>query len=162
MIKMQKIHPFLWFDDQAEEAALHYISIFPNSKMVATSRTNQAGPGPAGRVLTVTFELEGLSVIALNGGPIYKFNEAFSLMVTCDSQAEVDHYWDRLGAGGQWGPCGWLKDRYGLSWQVAPKAMFGFLQHEDKAAAARAMAAMMKMGKLEIAALQAAFDGIGG
>ena len=159
MVRMQKISPVLWFDGQAEDAANHYVSIFPNAKISSISRFTAAGPGPQGSVMTVTFEIEGCQLTGLNGGPQFKFSEAVSLMVACDSQAEIDHYWERLGAGGSHGPCGWLKDRFGLSWQVAPTALFGMLADGDPPRTARAFAAMMRMGKLDIGALQTAYDG---
>ena len=159
MLKAHKITPVLWFDGQAEAAVKHYTSIFKNSKIGTTSRFMEVGPGPKDSVMTITFELDGQPLVALNGGPQFKFTEAVSLMVSCDTQAEIDHYWEKLGAGGEYGPCGWLKDKFGLSWQVAPNALFDMILDKDRARANRAFAAMMKMGKLDIAALQAAFDG---
>jgi predicted 3-demethylubiquinone-9 3-methyltransferase (glyoxalase superfamily) len=155
----QRITPFLWFDTQAEEAANFYVSIFPNSKIVSTSRYGDAGPGPKGSVMTVGFELEGLSFTALNGGPIYKFTEAISLMVHCETQAEVDRYWDKLSAGGKEVQCGWLKDKYGLCWQIVPDALMEFIQDKDPVKSQRVMAAMMQMVKLDIAKLKAAHAG---
>lgn len=152
----QRITPFLWFDGQAEEAANFYVSIFPNSKVVATSRYGEAGPGPKGSVMTVAFELDGLSFTALNGGPMFKFTEAISLVVHCETQAEVDHYWDKLSAGGQQVQCGWLKDKFGLSWQVVPNALIELVQDKDAAKSQRVMAAMMQMTKIDIAKLRAA------
>src|SRR5215472_8675652 len=129
---MLKVTPFLWFDDQAEEAARFYVSLFPNSRIGNISRYGDAGPGKAGSVMTVSFELDGLPVTALNGGPNYKFTEAVSFSVSCDDQAEVDHYWSALaGDGGQEGPCGWLKDRWGLSWQIVPNALPELLGDPD-------------------------------
>jgi predicted 3-demethylubiquinone-9 3-methyltransferase (glyoxalase superfamily) len=157
MIMKQKISTFLWFDSQAEEAVNHYMSIFNNSRIVDVSHYTDAAPGPTGSVMTIVFELEGQQFVALNGGPHFKFTEAISLLVSCDSQAEVDTYWEKLGAGGQWGPCGWLKDKYGLSWQIAPTAAFDMLQDHDRARANRVMAAIMKMKKIDLAALQAAY-----
>jgi predicted 3-demethylubiquinone-9 3-methyltransferase (glyoxalase superfamily) len=154
----QKITTFLWFDDQAEEAVRHYLSIFNNSRIVDVTHCTAAGPRPEGSVLTITFELEGQQFIALNGGPQYKFTEAISLLVSCETQDEVDSYWAKLGAGGEWGPCGWLKDKYGLSWQIAPSALFEMLLDTDRERVNRVMTAMMKMGKIDIAALQAARD----
>jgi predicted 3-demethylubiquinone-9 3-methyltransferase (glyoxalase superfamily) len=157
---MSKVHPFLWFDTQAEDAAKLYVSLFPNSKITKVVRNTDAAPGPTGGVLTVEFELDGTKVIALNGGPHFKFTEAFSFTIDCDTQAEVDRYWDGLLAGGgQPSQCGWLKDRFGLSWQVVPTLLPKLLGDPDRARANRAMAAMMKMVKLDIAALQAAADG---
>jgi len=154
-----KITPFLWFDTQAEQAAEFYVSIFPNSKMGAVSRYGEGGPGPAGTAMTVSFELDGLPVTALNGGPMYKFTEAMSFSVDCEDQAEVDRYWSRLTDGGEEGPCGWLKDRYGFSWQIVPKALPRLLTDPDRGRAGRAMQAMMKMKKLIVADLEAAAAG---
>jgi predicted 3-demethylubiquinone-9 3-methyltransferase (glyoxalase superfamily) len=153
----QRITPFLWFNGQAEEAANFYVSIFPNSKVSATSRYGEAGPGPKGSVMTVAFELDGLSFTALNGGPMFKFTEAVSLVVHCETQAEVDHYWDKLSAGGQQVQCGWLKDKYGLSWQIVPNALIELVQDKDPAKSQRVMAAMMQMKKIDIAGLKAAY-----
>jgi predicted 3-demethylubiquinone-9 3-methyltransferase (glyoxalase superfamily) len=153
----QRITPFLWFDRQAEEAANFYVSIFPNSKVLSTSRYGEGGPGPKGTVMTVSFELDGLSCTALNGGPMFKFTEAISLVVHCETQAEVDHYWDRLSAGGQQVQCGWLKDKYGLSWQVVPNALIELVQDKDPTKSQRVMAAMMQMKKIDIAGLKAAY-----
>lgn len=159
MANIQRITPCLWFDDQAEPAANFYVSVFPNSRITAVSRYGEAGfevhHRPAGSVLTVTFELEGQGFMALNGGPVFKFTEAISLMVSCDSQQEIDRYWERLGDGGdpKAQQCGWLKDRYGLSWQIVPSIMSTLMTGP---AANRVMAALLKMKKLDIAALQAA------
>jgi predicted 3-demethylubiquinone-9 3-methyltransferase (glyoxalase superfamily) len=153
----QRITPFLWFDGQAEEAANFYVSIFPNSKVCATSRYGEAGPGPKGSVMTVAFDLDGLSFTALNGGPMFRFTEAISLVVHCETQAEVDHYWDKLSAGGQQVQCGWLKDKYGLSWQIVPDALIELVQDKDPAKSQRVMAAMMQMKKIDIAGLKAAY-----
>jgi predicted 3-demethylubiquinone-9 3-methyltransferase (glyoxalase superfamily) len=153
----QRITPFLWFDGQAEEAAKFYVSIFPNSKLGSTSRYGEAGPGPKGSVMTVAFELDGLSFTALNGGPMFKFTEAISLVAHCETQAEVDHYWDKLSAGGQQVQCGWLKDKYGLSWQIVPNALIELVQDKDPAKSRRVMAAMMQMKKIDIAGLKAAY-----
>jgi predicted 3-demethylubiquinone-9 3-methyltransferase (glyoxalase superfamily) len=155
---MQKITPCLWFDNNAEEAVNHYLSIFKNSKVNKVLRCGDAGPGPKGSVLTIAFQLEGQDFIALNGGPIFKFNEAISLSVDCKSQAEVDELWERLSAGGQESQCGWLKDKFGLSWQVVPSALVEMLQDPDPEKAKRVMAAMMKMGKIDIAKLKQAYD----
>ena len=136
---MQKITPFLWFDTQAEEAAEFYASIFPKSKILNVARYGEAGPGPKGSVMTVEFELDGQRMIALNGGPHFKFTEAISLSVSCKDQKEVDHYWGKLSQGGQEAPCGWLKDRYGLSWQVNPAVLGELLASRDAKKAKRVM-----------------------
>lgn len=155
---MQKITPFLWFDREAEEAARFYTSIFKNSKILAVSRYGDAGPGPKGSVMTVQFQLEGQEFIALNGGKQpFDFNESISFSVDCETQQEVDALWDKLSAGGQPGPCGWLKDKYGLSWQIVPSVLPRMLQDKDPARARRAMEAMMQMKKLDIAALKRAY-----
>ncbi len=157
---MSRISPFLWFDDQAEEAAKLYVSLFPNSKITSVSRYGEAGPGEPGSVMIVSFELDGLSVTALNGGPVFKLSEAFSMSVDCADQAEVDRYWDALiEHGGQPSQCGWLKDRFGLSWQIVPRALPRLLGDPDRAKAQRVMAAMLKMHKLDVAALEAAAQG---
>jgi predicted 3-demethylubiquinone-9 3-methyltransferase (glyoxalase superfamily) len=156
---MPRITPNLWFDLESEEAAAFYVGIFPNSKITNISHYTEAGPRAAGTVLTVDFVLDGQRFTAINGGPGFTFNEAVSLMVNCADQAEVDYYWERLGEGGEEGPCGWLKDRYGLSWQVAPEGIVELFQDPDPARAERAMAAMLTMRKLDIAALHAAADG---
>jgi predicted 3-demethylubiquinone-9 3-methyltransferase (glyoxalase superfamily) len=156
---MQKITPCLWFDNNAEEAVNHYLSIFKNSKIGQILRCGEAGPGPKGSILTMTFQLEGQEFMALNGGPVFKFNEAISLSVDCKTQAEVDELWEKLSEGGQKSQCGWLKDKFGLSWQVVPSALIKMLQDKDAAKSARVMSAMMQMNKLDIAKLQQAFDG---
>jgi predicted 3-demethylubiquinone-9 3-methyltransferase (glyoxalase superfamily) len=153
---MQKITPFLWFDGNAEEAMNFYTSIFRNAKVGNISRYGEAGPGPAGSVLTASFELEGLQFTALNGGPHFKFNEAISFHVACESQDEVDYFWDRLGAGGQIQQCGWLKDKFGVSWQIVPTALPRLLGDPDRTKANRVMQAMLQMKKLDIAALNRA------
>ncbi|MGH6956842.1 MAG: VOC family protein [Caulobacteraceae bacterium] len=153
---MQKIAPFLWFDTEAEEAARFYVSIFPNSKIDTVARYSAAGPGPEGSVMIVSFELDGLRFTALNGGPAFKFTEAISLQVECEDQAEVDRLWEALTDGGEEGQCGWLKDRYGLSWQITPKRMGDLVGGDDPAKARRATEAMFKMRKLDIAALERA------
>ena len=155
---MQKITPFLWFDTQAEEAAKFYASVFPNSKILKTARYGEAGPGPKGSVMTVEFELDGQRMIALNGGPQFKFTEAISLSVDCKDQKEVDHYWTKLSQGGQESMCGWLKDKYGLSWQVNPAILVELLSSRDAKKAKRVMEAMLKMKKIDIAALKAAAE----
>lgn len=156
---MQKIVPSLWFDTQAEEAANFYVSIFANSRIVEVMRYGSAGPRPEGTVMTVDFELEGQAVNAINGGPEFRFSEATSLLVNCESQAEVDRLWERLTDGGQPGPCGWLKDRYGFSWQIVPIALGEMLGDPDRVKAQRAMKAMLEMSKLDVDALRRAFEG---
>ncbi len=153
---MTSIHPFLWFDTEAEAAATLYVSIFPNSKIREVARYGEAGPGPAGQVMTVDFELDGQRFTALNGGPQFKFSEAVSFQVMCETQAEVDRYWSKLADGGEEGPCGWLKDRFGLSWQIVPTALPRLLAGPDRERSQRVMKVMMSMGKLEIAPLEAA------
>lgn len=147
---MQKITPFLWFDNQAEEAARFYVSIFKNSKMGNISRYGDAGPGPKGSVMTVSFELDGQPFTALNGGPIFKFTEAISLFVNCESQKEVDELWEKLSAGGGKGQCGWLKDKYGLSWQIIPSGLMEALSNKDPEKSKRAMQAMLQMTKIDL------------
>ena len=156
---MQKITPCLWFDYNAEEAVNHYCAIFKNSKIGKVLRCGESWPGPKGSVLTIAFELEGQEFIALNGGPIFKFNEAISLSVDCKTQTEVDELWERLSDGGQKSQCGWLKDKFGLSWQVVPSALVEMLQDKDAAKSARVMAAMMQMNKIDIETLKRAFKG---
>ncbi len=155
---MQKITPFLWFDNNAEEAVNHYLAIFKNSKINKVLRCGDAGPGPKGSILTIAFQLEGQEFIALNGGPVFKFTEAISLSVDCKSQQEVDDLWEKLSDGGQKGQCGWLKDKFGLSWQVVPSALVEMLQDQDGEKAKRVMAAMMQMSKIDIARLKQAYD----
>ena len=155
---MRRITPFLWFDAQAEEAAKFYASIFPNSRILSTARYGDAGPGPKGSVMTVEFELDGQRMIALNGGPQFKFTEAISLSVDCKDQKEIDHYWSKLSQGGHESMCGWLKDRYGLSWQVNPAILGQLLAGPDAKKAKRVMEAMLKMRKIDIAALKAAAE----
>jgi predicted 3-demethylubiquinone-9 3-methyltransferase (glyoxalase superfamily) len=154
---MQKIRPFLWFDSNAEEAANFYVSIFKDSKILKIARYGEAGPGPAGSVMVVNFQIEGQDYIALNGGPLFKFSEAISFVINCQTQEEVDHYWNKLTAGGgQESQCGWLKDKYGLSWQVTPTVLNELLADKDQKKAQRAMQAMLQMKKIDIAALQRA------
>jgi predicted 3-demethylubiquinone-9 3-methyltransferase (glyoxalase superfamily) len=156
---MQKITTFLWFDTQAEDAMNHYISIFKNSKTLSVTRWPEGHP-QAGQVLVASFELDGVTFQALNGGPQYKFSEAISLSIDCKTQAEVDHFWARLTeGGGEPGPCGWLKDKFGVSWQVVPEQLPRLLQDPDRRKAGRVMDAMMKMGKIEIDKLEAAARG---
>jgi predicted 3-demethylubiquinone-9 3-methyltransferase (glyoxalase superfamily) len=158
-----RIAPCLWFDHEAEEAARFYVSVFRNSKIVAVTRYSHAGQEihkkPAGSVMIVVFELDGQEFAALNGGPAFKFNEALSLQIYCDTQDEVDYYWDHLSQGGDSGAqqCGWLKDKYGLSWQVVPKAIEGMLKDHESPRAQRAMEAMLQMKKIDIGELQRAF-----
>ena len=151
-----KICPFLWFDDNAEEAVFFYTGIFKNSRIFDISRYPEGSPGVPGKAMTVEFELEGLRYIALNGGPVFKFNEAISFSVSCADQAEVDYYWDRLSAGGEEGQCGWLKDKYGLSWQIVPVALGRLLGSSEREKAGKVMKAMLAMKKIDIAALLAA------
>jgi len=156
---MQKISPFLWFDNQAEEAMNFYLSVFKDSKAGKIVRYGDAGPGPKGSVMVASFELNGMKFTALNGGPIFKFTEAVSFFVDCETQAEVDHYWEKLSAGGEPGDCGWLKDRFGLSWQIVPSALPRLLGDPDATKANRVMQAMMQMKKIDIAGLEAAATG---
>ncbi|MBD0735654.1 VOC family protein [Streptomyces sp. CBMA29] len=159
---MPRITPNLWFDTESQEAAEFYVSVFPNSRITDTTYYGEAGPREAGTVLTVEFELDGQPYIAINGGPEFPFTEAVSLLITCEDQAEVDHYWARLTeGGGSEGPCGWLKDKYGLSWQVVPTGMVAMLNDPDTARGQRAMKAMLGMKKIDLAALKAAADGTG-
>ena len=162
MAKIQRIAPFLWFDSQAEEAARFYTGVFPNSKIGRISRYPEAGQEihgrAAGSVMTVEFELDGMAFTAMNAGPMFKFNEALSLMINCESQKEVDHYWDKLGEGGHPAQCGWLKDRYGLSWQVTPLELMRMIADPDRKKAERAFNAMLKMKKLDLPELRRAFD----
>ncbi len=155
----QKIRTFLWFDDAAEEATNFYVAIFKNSEVLNVTRYGPAGPGVEGSVMTTQFRLDGQEFMALNGGPEYTFNEAISLSIDCDSQAEVDYFWDKLTDGGEPGPCGWLKDKFGLSWQVVPSALPELLQAPDAAGAERVMNAMLQMSKIDVVALQKAYEG---
>jgi len=157
---MQKIVPNLWFDTQAEQAAQFYISIFDNSRIVNVTYYNDAGPGPAGTVMTVEWELDGQRFVGINGGPQFTFDEAVSFSIGCETQDEVDYYWAKLSDGGEQGQCGWLKDRFGLSWQVVPNGMEEVLADPDSERAQRAMQAMLGMRKLDIAALRRAADGV--
>jgi len=157
---MQKITPFLWYDDKAEEAANFYVSIFKNSKVVSVARYGEAGPGPKGSAMTVAFELEGQKFVGLNGGPHFKFTEAVSFVVNCASQEEVDYFWEKLlEGGGKESQCGWLKDKYGLSWQIVPIVLPELLQNKDPEKANRVMQAMMKMVKIDIETLKRAAEG---
>jgi predicted 3-demethylubiquinone-9 3-methyltransferase (glyoxalase superfamily) len=154
----QRITPNLWFDTEAEEAAGFYVSVFNDSRIVNVTHYTDAGPRPAGMVLAVEFELGGQRFIGINGGPDFKFDEAVSFEIDCETQDELDYYWDRLSEGGEEGQCGWLKDRYGLSWQVVPTGMAELFADPDPQRATRAMTAMLQMGKIDIAALQRAAD----
>ncbi|MBK8025270.1 MAG: VOC family protein [Chloroflexi bacterium] len=157
---MQKITPYLWFDNQAEEAIRFYTSLFPNSRIVSISRLPGEAPGVDGAVLTATFELNGREFMALNGGPQFKFNESISLFVDCDSQEEVDRLWNALTAdGGEESQCGWLKDKYGLSWQIIPEALMRLMSDPNATKAGAVMQAMLQMQKIDVATLQAAYDG---
>ena len=158
---MPRITPNLWFDTQGEEAAEFYDSVFPNSKITNVAHYTEAGPRPAGTVMTVDFVLDGQEYTAINGGPEFTFNEAVSLLVNCADQEEVDYYWAKLSEGGEEGPCGWLKDRYGLSWQICPETLNELVSDPDRGRAQRAMQAMFGMKKLDIAALRAAADQAG-
>jgi len=155
---MQKITPFLWFNDQAEEAMNFYTSIFKNSKIGSVSRYGEGGPGPQGSVMTATFQLDGQEFMALNGGPEFPFTEAISLFVNCETQAEVDELWAKLSEGGEKGRCGWLKDKYGLSWQIVPSALGELLNAKDAEKSQRVMQAMLQMDKIDIAGLKRASE----
>jgi predicted 3-demethylubiquinone-9 3-methyltransferase (glyoxalase superfamily) len=159
----QKITPFLWFDTQAEDAVNFYVSIFRNSKIRSIARYDEeaakASGRPKGSVMTVAFELDGQEFVALNGGPLFKFTEAISFVVNCETQEEVDHFWEKLSAGGQEVQCGWLKDRFGVSWQVVPTVLVEMLQDEDPLKARRVMGAMLKMKKIDVEALKRAYEG---
>ena len=156
---MQKITPFLWFDDQAEEAMSFYAAIFKNSKVGGVTRYGDAGPGPKGSVMTASFELEGQPFTALNGGPRFKFTEAISFVVNCKTQEEVDELWDRLSEGGQKQQCGWLKDKFGLSWQIVPSALIELMSDPDPEKSRKVMEAMLQMTKIDIAKLRQAHAG---
>lgn len=154
---MQKITPFLWFDGKAEEAMNFYTSVFKNSKVGTIARYGEEGPGPKGTVMTATFELDGQEFIALNGGPQFTFTEAISFSVNCETQEEVDEFWDKLSEGGEKGQCGWLKDKYGLSWQINPSVLGEMLQDKDPEKSGRVMKAMLQMGKIDIKTLKRAY-----
>jgi predicted 3-demethylubiquinone-9 3-methyltransferase (glyoxalase superfamily) len=156
---MTKITPNLWFDTEAEEAAAFYTSVFENSRVTDVTHYTEAGPRPAGMVMTVEFELDGQRFVGINGGPEFSFDEAVSFEVDCETQDQVDYYWEKLSEGGEEGQCGWLKDRFGLSWQVVPRGMEELFSDPDPKRAERAMRAMLQMRKLDIAALQSAADG---
>jgi predicted 3-demethylubiquinone-9 3-methyltransferase (glyoxalase superfamily) len=155
---MQKITPFLWFDNQAEEAMNFYISIFKNSKVLNVARYGEGGPAPAGQLMSATFELDGQPFMALNAGPQFHFTEAISFYVSCETQQEVDELWTKLSAGGEEGRCGWLKDKFGLSWQIIPNALGEMLGDKDPQKARRTMEAMLQMDKIDIAALKRAYN----
>jgi len=159
MPTVTKITPCLWFDDRGEEAATFYANIFENSRITEVARYGSAGPRPEGMVMTVKFELDGQEFVALNGGPEFTFDEAISFQVNCESQEEVDRFWARLSEGGQEGPCGWLKDKFGVSWQIVPTALEKLITDPDAERAQRAMKAMLGMGKIDVAELQRAADG---
>jgi predicted 3-demethylubiquinone-9 3-methyltransferase (glyoxalase superfamily) len=155
---MHKITPFLWFDDQAEEAMNFYVSVFKNSKTGAVTRYGEGGLGPKGAVMTASFQLDGQDFMALNGGPLFKFTEAISFFVNCETQEEVDELWGKLSAGGEPGRCGWLKDKYGLSWQIIPKALSEMLGDKDAEKSKRVIQAMLQMNKIDIAGLKRAYE----
>jgi len=155
---MQKITPFLWFDGKAEEAMNFYTSIFPNSKIGSVMRYGDAGPGPKGSVMSCTFQLDGQEFMALNGGPHFKFSPAISFFVNCQTQAEVDELWEKLSAGGKTNQCGWLDDKFGVSWQIIPTALGQMLQDKDPAKANRVMKAMLQMTRIDIKRLKHAYD----
>lgn len=154
----RKITPFLWFDNNAEEAVNFYVSIFKNSKLLNIARYGEAGPGPQGSVMTASFLLDGQEFVALNGGPRFKFTEAISFLVNCETQEEVDEFWEKLSEGGEKSRCGWLKDKYGLSWQIVPTVLANLLQDKDAARAQSVMNAMLQMDKIDIKTLQQAYQ----
>jgi predicted 3-demethylubiquinone-9 3-methyltransferase (glyoxalase superfamily) len=156
MNTMQKITPFLWFDNNAEDAVVFYTAIFPNSRIVKVSTFGDSGPGPRGAVISVTFEINGLEIIALNGGPQYTFSPAISLFVKCDTQEEIDRYWERLSDGGEKLRCGWLRDKFGVSWQVIPEILGHLINDPDPNVSQRSIEAMLQMNKIDIAKLEAA------
>lgn len=155
---MQKITPFLWFDHEAEEAMNFYVSIFKNAKIISLTRYGKGGPGPAGEVMTGTFQLEGQEFMSLNGGPDHQFTEAISFFVDCKTQEEVDELWNKLTEGGEEGPCGWLKDKFGVSWQIIPTVLGELLNDPDPAKSQRVMQAMLQMKKIDIKTLQEAYE----
>lgn len=156
---MQTITPFLWFDNNAEEAMNYYVSIFPNSRILSASRYGDAGPGPKGTLMVGSFQLDGRNFMVINGGPAHKLTEAISLLVNCDTQKEVDDLWEKLSAGGEEGRCGWLKDRFGLSWQIVPSIVGELMQDPDPAKSQRVMQAILQMNKLDIGLLKQAYAG---
>jgi len=155
---MQKITPYLWFDDQAEEAMNFYVSIFKNSKVLSVARYGDAGPGPKGMIMTARFQLEGQEFIALNGGPQFKFTEAISFLVNCETQEEVDYFWEKLSKGGERSRCGWLKDKFGLSWQIVPTVLGEMLQDKNAERSQSVMKAMLQMDKIDIQGLKRAYE----
>ena len=155
---MQKITPFLWFDNQAEEAMNLYVSLFKNSKVLSVSRYGEGGPGPAGTVMTATFQLDGQELMALHGGPEFKFTEAISLFVNCETQEEVDELWEKLSEGGEKSQCGWLKDKFGLSWQIIPTALGQMLRDKDPKKSQNVMHAMLQMTKIDVETLRRAYE----
>lgn len=155
---MPRTTPWLWFDTEAEDAASFYVALFPNSSITHVQRYQEAGPRPAGTVMTVEFDLDGQTYVGLNGGPEHRFTEAVSFMIDCADQAEVDHYWDAFAHGGEPGPCGWIKDRWGLSWQVVPRALIELLNDPDPRVAEAVMGAMLQMSKIDVAELERARD----
>lgn len=155
---MQKITPFLWFDNQAEQAMNFYVSIFKNSKVLSVNRYGDAGPGPKGSVMTASFELDGQVFTALNGGPVYKFSPAISFVVHCETQAEVDEYWEKLSEGGKENQCAWLDDKFGVSWQIVPSALIELLSDPDPIKSGRVMQAMLQMKKIDIEKLKQAYE----
>jgi predicted 3-demethylubiquinone-9 3-methyltransferase (glyoxalase superfamily) len=157
---MDRITPCLWFDTEAEQAAQFYTSVFPDSRIVRVTHYGSAGPRPEGMVMEVEFELDGRSYLALNGGPQFRFTEAISLQADCDDQAEVDRLWETLSEGGEEGPCGWLKDRFGVSWQIVPRVLYELIADADREKAQRVIAAMLQMGKLDVAELERAAGGV--
>jgi predicted 3-demethylubiquinone-9 3-methyltransferase (glyoxalase superfamily) len=157
-MNMQKITPFLWFDGKAEEAMNFYVSVFKNSKVGRVTRCGEGGPGPKGSVMSATFQLDGQEFFALNGGPGFTFTPAISFFVNCETQQEVDELWEKLSAGGEKSRCGWLKDKYGLSWQIIPSILGKLLQDKDAGKASRVMQAMLRMDKIDISRLQQAYD----
>jgi predicted 3-demethylubiquinone-9 3-methyltransferase (glyoxalase superfamily) len=159
---MKSIYPCLWFDDRAEEAANFYVSIFRNSRITDISRYGDAGPRPKGTVMVVTFELDGATFMGLNGGPQFKFSEAVSFVVKCETQKEVDHFWEKLSAGGATQSCGWLKDKFGVSWQIVPAALEELMSKGDAAQSSAVMQALLQMQKLDIEGLRVAYRGAGG
>jgi predicted 3-demethylubiquinone-9 3-methyltransferase (glyoxalase superfamily) len=156
---MQKITPFLWFDNQAEEAAKFYVSIFKNSKLLTLTRYGKTGPGVKESVMTAKFELNGQEFVALNGGPLFKFNESISFVVNCETQEEINYFWKALSADGEENRCGWLKDKFGLSWQIVPTALQEMVDAKDPARSDRVMQALMQMDKLDVAKLKQAYEG---
>jgi predicted 3-demethylubiquinone-9 3-methyltransferase (glyoxalase superfamily) len=155
---MQKITSFLWFDAEAEEAAKFYVSIFPNSKVLSVTRYGDTGPGPKGTVMTANFQIAGQEFVALNGGPLFKFTEAVSFVVNCETQEEVDKFWEKLSAGGEKSRCGWLKDKYGLSWQIVPTVLTEMMQDKDSEKSERVMNALLQMDKIDLQRLKQAYE----